>query len=213
MFEKKVFLIIVLSFVFLGINQKKVYPQEENYIWITIQDDDGTMESYWGQSGYINQILCKIIKLDIDPGQIKEAKIKYLMGANPYHNKTMTYYSEQVEGVNWADMVILVNDNVIIQKPAIKLATKGWHEVSINPQLLKKGDNTIKFTWAKIPEGNPQNLSYGYFYLGIDTSSNHHRSCSSNDYGKTFTFDTLRPGSAGLTGEYMVRLEIAVSKQ
>jgi len=212
---RRVFLTFMISLILIGIFQNRAYSQEIKYTWLTIQDDDGVIDSHWGQCS-LNTVLCKIINLDLDPSQIRQAKIKYQMAGAPYHEKTKTYYKEQTEGIKWADMVILLNDKVVIQKPAIELATKGWHEVSVSPELLKRGENTIKFTWAKIPEDSSDDLSYGYFYLGIDTTNNYHRSCSSRDYGKTFSFETLRPGSPPnelWQGEYMVRLEIAIPNE
>ena len=179
--------------------------------WLTIQDDDGTCESPWGKLQSRSGVICKIIKLDIDPGEIKKAKVKYLVAFRPYDPVEKRHYKKLPKDVKYADLVILVNDLVAVQKPARELTTKGWHEVPISPELLRKGDNTIKFTWAKTPKGeNRHRISC--LYLAIDTDTNHHRSCSSVN-GKTFSFDVLCPGpnikpDKRWQGEYMIRLEI-----
>jgi len=52
--------------------------------------------------------------------------------------------------------------------------------------------------------------------MGIDTTVNHRRSCSSTNGGKTFSFDTLRPfyePNEKWQGEYMVRLHIALQEE
>lgn len=190
--------------------------EQSDCIWITIQDDDGSAETHWGMVGHPSHMICKIIKLDIEPSQIKGAKIRYQIGSDPYYPKLLKKFNKAVEGVKWTDVVITLNGEVVVCKSPLEIATKGWHEISVKPELLKKGNNSIKFSWAKIPEDNPLNASYGYFYMGIDTNWNAGRSCSSTDYGKTFAFDTLRPGSIPeerWQGEYMIRLEIALSKE
>jgi len=193
-----------------------VYAENGNYTWITIQDDDGIDESYWGMASNPAHVLCKIINLDIEPAQIKGARIKYKIGYTPYYQKLKKHFSKPTEGVEWADIVIMINDEIVIQKSPMELVTKGWHEIPIKPELLKKGDNTIKFKWAEIPENNPRGAACGAFYMAIDTNGKAHRSCSSNDYGETFSFDVLKPGMGvdeRYQGEYMVRLEIALSSE
>jgi len=181
--------------------------------WITILDDYGSDESHWGTAGHPAQVLCKIIRLNIEPEQIKGARIRYKIGCDPYYSKLQVHFNSAFEGVAWADVVIRVNDEVVTRKSPMEIATLGWHKIPVKPGLLKQGDNTIKFSWAEIPEDNPLNASYGVFYMGINATGKAHRSCSSVDYGKTFRFDTLRPHYApdkSWQGEYMVRLEIAL---
>jgi len=159
-------------------------------------------------------VICKIINLDINPNQIKKAKIWYKIGYAPYFSPLKKHFNKPVEGINWANIQILVNDEVAIETEGIFLATRGCHEISIKPQLLEKGENTIKFRWSELSEDNPKNASYGGFYMAIDTSKSYNRSCSSKDGGFTFDFDTLRPGQAPderWQGEYMIRLKIALS--
>ncbi|MFH2068892.1 MAG: hypothetical protein ABII89_05460 [Candidatus Omnitrophota bacterium] len=187
--------------------------EQVDCIWITIRDDYGSDESHWGTAGHPAQVLCKIIRLNIEPEQIKDAIIRYKIGCDPYHAKLQAYFNSATEGVAWADVVIRVNDETVTRKSPVEIATLGWHEIPVKPGLLKRGDNTIKFSWAEIPGDNPLNASYGVFYMGIDTAGKARRSCSSVDYGKTFRFDTLRPHYApdkAWQGEYMVRLGIAL---
>jgi len=202
---------VVLLMLYVGIFwlPETTFSQEKYSVtWTRIQDDDGSQESYWGVANCAAHVLCKIINLDADPAQLEEAKITYKMGFDPYNLKLNKYFNKPVEGMVCPDMIIKVNDKIVVQKSPIELATKGWHEISIKPELLKKGDNTIKFTWAE----NPKGASDTSFYMAIDTTTkNLKRSCSSADNGKTFISDTLRPGVAPkdiYQGEYMVRLEI-----
>jgi len=183
--------------------------------WKVFQYDSGNYTSNGGSSLTCAQILCKIFKLEIDPSQIKKAFIKYEMAAGPYHLDTRTYMRTPANGIGlkWNDVIVMVNDTVIAQGSPLKLAMKGWHKIKVDPKLLKKGDNKIGFTWARIPKDNPEGISNVYCYMGIDTTVNHQRSCSSTDGGKTFSFDTLRPGyepNEKWQGEYMVRLHIAL---
>jgi len=183
--------------------------------WKVFQDDSGKYTSPWGMTGSHGAVLCKIFKLEIDPGQIKKAFIKYEMASGPYYSASMISIRkpEQAEGLKMPDMIIMVNDTIVAQESPLKLAMKGWHKIKVDPKLLKKGDNKIGFTWARIPKDNPEGISNVYCYMGIDTTVNHQRSCSSTDGGKTFSFDTLRPGyepNEKWQGEYMVRLHIAL---
>ena len=180
------------------------------YNWQIYKNDDGTLDSYWGGCGGTGHVLCKTFVLESVEGA-KDAMIRYEIGTDPYHYQTKISYSKPREGIQWNNMVILVNDVVVAKESPINLGTKGWHRVQFDAKLLKKGENTVKFTWAKgTKEGG------GRFYFGIDKATSKGQSSSSKDSGKTFSTECLRPGSGPnpkWQGEYMVRLFVAFAEQ
>ena len=143
-FAGVVFLVITVILWSIGSVYAEEQEKEKNaaLTWITIQDDDGYQDSHWGVSCGPMHVLCKIININLDTSDIVAAKVQYKMGTVPWFPPDKKRLK-----IGWADMVILVNDTVVVQKPGNELASIGWHEVTIKPELLKKGDNTIKFTW------------------------------------------------------------------
>ena len=188
-------------------------PDPAVVTWVTIQDDDGSMEGHWGASLSPAWLVCKRVDLGIDPGQVKGARITYRIGCDVYHLKMKKHFDNPGPGVEWADMRITLNGNVVAERPGIDLATRGWHTIEADPRFLRKGENRIVFTWAPLTGERQKTASYGYFYVGIDTDAKTRLSCASSDGGKTFSSDDLRPGrstSRRWQGEYMIRLEIAL---
>ena len=176
-------LLICVLFTLIFSNSSFAYLK-----WNVFRYDSGNYTSHWGMNGSSSGVLCKLFNLENEPGRIKEAFIKYEMVAHPYHGTTKQAIRKpaQAIGLKMPDMIIMVNDTIVAQESPLKLAMKGWHKIDIDPKTLKKGENKIKFTWAKIPKDNPEGISNVYCYMGIDTTVNRRRSCSSTNGGKTF---------------------------
>lgn len=203
----KIYRLMILVSVFLAL-ASGAYPYSN---WQIYKDDDGSLDSYWGFCGASGCLMRKTFVLESVEGA-KDAMVRYEMGSDPYHYQTKTAQSKPQEGIQWNDMVIMVNDVVVAKESPMKLGTKGWHRVQFDAKLLKKGENTVIFTWAAGP-----NEGAGGFYMGIDTATNKGRSSSSPDGGKTFTTQSLRTWTEEISpswqGEYMVRLFVAFSEQ
>ena len=120
--------------------------------WKTVQDDDGKHERHQGVVRP-HVVLRKVLKLDAYPARIKAARLKYLISGNPHHAVTRKHHSRPEPGVRWAQVLIRVNDQLVARDSPMELATKGWHTIPIKPGALKRGDNTVTFTWAKMPLG------------------------------------------------------------
>jgi hypothetical protein len=181
--------------------------------WVTVQDDDGEYESHWGCSMMPSQRICKLIELGISPGEVRAARIQYVVAVSPYHSRTRQHVDGPRDGVAWANVLVWVNGTVAARRPGIELMSKGTHIVDVPVALLREGANRIEFGWEPVGEDTPANASYGYFYVGIDTDRTTRRSLASNDGGRTWSADCLRPGAEPeprYRGEYLVRLEIAL---
>ena len=165
-----------------------------------VRDDDGTADTGRGHVSTPASVCLKALNLDLDPASVTQARIMYYMKVNPYDVATKTLYSAPVEGVKWSNFVVTLNGREVLRDSLIKHGTRGWHEIPVDPALLRRGENKITMgldVWGS------------YFYLGIDRSTPHGRSASSTDGGKTFRLNWLSfGGKEADPGEYMVRLKL-----
>ena len=194
-----------------GANAEEANPHDVT--WVVVQDDDGEYESHWGTAITPRQRIRKIIALGISPAQLRAARVAYVVGFAPYHNKTKKHYNAAEDGVVWANVVVTVNGTVAARRPAVELMSKGEHRLDVPVELLRQGKNRVEFGWETRTESTPEEASFGYFYVGIDTDRKTRRSCSTNDGGKTWSVDCLRPGHDPeplVQGEYLIRLEVAL---
>ena len=119
----------------------------------TAQHDDGKHESHWGTASSPGHVVRKTLRLDLDPSRPKAARLRYLMAGDPHHPVRKRAFSRSVAGVEWANMLIWVNDEVAARGSPMELGTKGWHEITVDPCLLVEGDNRVDFTWEEILRG------------------------------------------------------------
>lgn len=188
-------------------------PGAHDVTWVVVQDDDGEYESHWGTAIMPQQRIRKIIDLGISPSLLRSARICYVVGFPPYHSKSRKHYDAPEAGVVWANVIVSLNGTVAARQPAVVLMSKGEHRLDVPVELLRQGENLIELGWEARDGGTPAEASFGYFYIGIDTDRKTRRSCSTNDGGKTWSFDCLRPGhdpEPRFQGEYLVRLEVAL---
>ena len=171
--------------------------EEKRFVWQEIADDDGEQDSYWGQVTSSASALYKVLVLDTDPGEISRARLAYRMGTEPYESslKQPLGSGAPAEG-DWSHLLIYMNDELVLDRPLPEVAVAGWHEVSIDPKLLRRGENVVKLT----------NGGNDYFYLAIDLDTVHGRSYCS--FRGEVRKDTLRPTKEVGPGEYMVRLKV-----
>ena len=167
---------------------------------LVVRDDDGSADAGRGHVSNTASVCCKTLELQLDPVTVTQARIMYYMKVNPYDVGTRKLYGAPVEGVRWSNLVVTLNGREVLRDSLIKHGTQGWHEVAVEPALLRRGENTI--TMALDVPGS-------YFYLGIDRSAPRGRSASSTDSGKTFRPGWLSFGTKEADpGEYMVRLKL-----
>ena len=192
-------LVVVLVFMVVGVGGGRVYGQE----WVTIKDDDGTADEK-AQVCDDYAVLRKDLICSYSPEEIQQAWVVYSMKHNPYSTSTKLIHGGPVEGITWSNLIIRVNGKEALNDSLIKHGTQGWHEVKIDPALLKKGKNSIDFT---LDGGG------SYFYMGIDRSNPQGRSASSNDHGRNFNYDSVSPkAKKSLPAEYMVRLKLELKE-
>lgn len=165
-----------------------------------VRADDGSAESYWGQITSPRGVLRKILDVPIDPSQLASAAIEYHIGNPPHDPKTG--YSARGEKPYLGDFLMRVNGRDALREPLTRGGSAGWHHVPIDPSVLARDRNTIDVTVT----------GTGYIYMSLDTSRNRGQSYSSIDGGKTFSFETVRPGDmrdgVWRHAEYLVRLRV-----
>jgi len=165
-----------------------------------VRDDDGTADRGRGHVSVPSFVCLKMLNVELDPAAVTQARIMYYMKHNPYDVRTKALYSAPVEGVKWSDLVVTLNGREVLCDSLIKHGTMGWHEIPVDPVLLRRGENRITMTL---------NRWGSYFYLGVDRSAPRGRSASSEDGGKTFRPNWPSFGVAQADpGEYMVRLKL-----
>ena len=171
--------------------------EDKRFVWREIADDDGEQDSYWGQVTSPASALYKVLVLDSDPSTISRARIAYRMGTQPYESSLKQYLGRGAPAdAEWSHLLIYINDELVLDRPLPEVAAQGWHEVSIDPKLLLRGENVVRLT----DSGND------YFYLAIDLDTVRARSyCSVRGEIRK---DTLRPSKEVGPGEYMVRLKV-----
>jgi len=205
---------VLLAAVLPGVRAANAQaPNPHDVTWVVVQDDDGDYESHWGTAITPGQRICKLLDLGISPTQLRAARISYVVGFPPYHNKSGKHFNAPEDGVVWANVIVTLNGAVAARRPAIELMSKGKHLIDVPLELLRQGENRIEFGWEARPKDTPAEASLGYFYIGIDTDRKTRRSCSTNDNGKTWSFDCLRPGldpEPRYQGECLIRLEVAL---
>ena len=190
-----------LTFTTMALLVAAMAPQAQSAQGIrVVRDDDGTADAGRGQVTSHRSVVRKTLILDVDPANVTRAWVLYCMKIKPYDVATRRLYDKPAEGVEWANLVVSVNGAEVLHGSLIEHGTQGWHEVTIDSALLKRGANHVALT---LDRGG------SYFYLGIDRSAPKGRSASSRDGGKTFrenwlSFGTKEPDP----GEYMIRLRI-----
>ncbi len=176
-----------------------VLAQERQRLFV-VRDDDGTADAGRGQVSGPPYVCLKTLNLQREPAGITQARIMYYMKHNPYDVATKTLYAAPVAGVKWSHLVVTLNGREVLRESLIRHGTEGWHEIPVDPALLRRGENKVTLSLDGIGS---------YFYLGIDRSAPRGRSASSEDGGKTFRPDRLSFGQAQADpGEYMVRLKV-----
>ena len=133
-----------------------------------------------GLRGHVSSpgiVLKKVLRLKTDPAAVRAATLLYRMCVQPYYPPTRKHYGGMAQGVEWPDLVVLVNEQEACRAPFGEAATQGWHEVSIPTGLLREGDNVVLFKHA--------GRRPGYFYLGGHRATQGH-SFMSDDGGRTF---------------------------
>jgi hypothetical protein len=173
---------------------------------ISIQDDTGKpAKAPRAQLGNNYPVVCKDLICPVDPKDILEANVAYFVLYDAYNKTTKRHHNKPEKGVEWSNMIVRVNDKEVAKDLLVKLGSKGWHQLKIDPKLLKKGKNTVKISL----DG-----AKGYLYLAIDSNKAVGRSSSSNNRGRTFTYKVLNPGRKKESkGEYMIRLKLKVKKK
>ena len=205
---------VLLAVAFLGARYADAQGIDVHDVtWVVVQDDDGEYESHWGTAIVPRQRIRKILDLGIAPTQLRAARISYVVGFVPYHSKSGKHFDVHEDGIVWANVLVTLNGTVVARRPAVELMSKGKHLLEVPRELLRQGENHVEFGWEARTEATPREASYGYFYIGIDTDRKTRRSCSTDDGGKTWSFDCLRPGlepEPRYQGEYLIRLEVAL---
>ncbi len=119
--------------------------QQRQRIFI-VRDDDGTPD--WGR-GHVStpaSVCLKVLKVKLHPATVTQARIMYYMKHNPYDTATKTLYSAAAEGVKWSKLVVTLNGREVLRESLIEHGTMGWHEIPIDPALLRRGENKITIT-------------------------------------------------------------------
>ena len=210
----KTLTLVLLAAAFLGTRYAGAQAIDGHDVtWVVVQDDDGEYESHWGTAIIPRQRIRKNLALGIAPTQLRAARISYVVGFVPYHSKSRKHLDVHQDGIVWANVLVTLNGTVVARRPGVELMSKGKHLLEVPLELLRQGENQVEFGWEARTEATPREASYGYFYIGIDTDRKTRGSCSTNDGGKSWSFDCLRSGFKPeplCQGEYLIRLEVAL---
>ena len=133
--------------------------------WIRVMDDDGAFAEQWVMISSPAAGVRKILTLDFDPGEARDAAVEYLIVAPPYDSGIKQHIKDTE--YHWANLVIKVNGEVILDQPAGKHIMPGTHRVKFSPAFLRNGENTIGIFWKPIPEELRGRLIHGYIYLAV----------------------------------------------
>lgn len=160
--------------------------------WEIIKVDDGlgteAKKGFFPILSNCKTILKKEIHLDCDPADVERVKVAYYTACFPY----------KPEGT---EVAFDINGKEILKGPLAYYGQYGYNEIPFEPELLKRGKNTITIRKVK---------GSGYLYILTDNDTYEKCSWKSMDLGKTWV-PFLRYGSKQL-GELMIRLVIFKKK-
>jgi len=185
-----------------------------------VTDSDGEPGPWYlrGQLASVDDRLKKTLNLEVDPAQVRDGQLGYLVIHSPYFPREKQSSDRPLSTLQprWK-MRIEINGRELTTQDVFALGSKGWHWIPVSSDLLRRGENEIVFS---LPDGGV------YVYVAIDPDTNHGRSAASNDAGKTWS-DILDPTHIGkdriivkvdgrptelhAKGEYMVQLRFRPS--
>jgi len=176
----------------------------KQYGWSVIQDDDGEEDARGGEVFSPDWSLYKELVLAQDPAYIKTAVLQYKIGCEPYDERTglhLNWPQHPPATKRWPDLEVYVNDVQVLKGPLDEVAVRGWYSLRIDPNVLRRGVNVIRFT--EEPGGADS------FYIALDLGTDHDRSYLK--YKGAIVAEELGPGrrtaaQVGGHGEYMIRL-------
>ncbi|MFA6930985.1 MAG: hypothetical protein WCT05_11720 [Lentisphaeria bacterium] len=159
--------VFISCFLLIGGLFGQDFPAPE---WVRVMTDRGDSGSRWYMVSSPRRQAVKTLQLDFPASELAGAALEYYIQTEPYDPKLKQHINAEV--YPWAHFLVKINDQIIIDQPANPYIRKGVHQIPFPPEKLRQGENIISMSWMELPEGNPQQLRYGYIYFSQDLTEN-----------------------------------------